>query len=59
LVLELKKTSNPAPRDCDRIRVHAFRAQLEYEFGALIERETRDGWVPSVRISDWIADAQD
>ena len=57
LVLELKKTSNPALRDCDRIRVHAFRAQLEYEFGVLIECETRDGWAPAVRISDWIADA--
>jgi hypothetical protein len=58
LVLELKKTSNPAPRDCDRIRVHAFRAQLEYEFGTLIECETRDEHVPAVRISKWIDDRQ-
>jgi hypothetical protein len=54
LVLELKKTSNPAPRDCDRIRVIAFREQLAYEFGALIECETRDGHAPAVRIAEWI-----
>ena len=30
LVLEVKKTSNPAPRDCDRARIHAFRAQYGY-----------------------------
>jgi hypothetical protein len=54
LVLELKKTSNPAPRDCDRIRVVAFRDQLEYEFGALIECETRDAYPPAVRVPEWI-----
>lgn len=37
LVLEMKKTTNPVPRDCDARRVDAFRAQLRYEYGALIE----------------------
>ena len=46
LVVELEKTSNPAPHDCDRIRVHAFLEQLEYEIGVLIECETRQGWPP-------------
>ena len=36
LVLELKKTTNPEGSDCDRMRVHAFRAQLGYRYGALI-----------------------
>lgn len=55
LVLEMKKTSNPAPRDCDRLRVEAFRAQLGYKFGALIECETRKNRNPAATIADWIS----
>jgi len=34
LVLDLNKPSNPVPRDCDRLRVIAFREQLE-SFGII------------------------
>lgn len=54
LVLEVKKTSNPCPRDCDRARIHAFRAHLGYEFAALIECETRTGREPSARVAEWL-----
>ncbi len=54
LVLEVKKTSNPAPRDCDRARIHAFRAQYGYEFAALIECETRAGHEPAAGVAEWL-----
>jgi len=54
LVLELKKTSNPAGWDCDRERVLAFRTHLNYEFGALIECETRRGEAAGVRVARWL-----
>ena len=54
LVLELKKTSNPDGAGCDRMRVRAFRAQLGYSFGALIECETRRGREPEIRFLEWI-----
>jgi len=54
LVLEVKKTSNPAPRDCDRARIHAFRAQYGYEFAALIECETRLGREPAAGVAEWL-----
>jgi hypothetical protein len=54
LVLELKKTTNPDPRDCDRQRVRAFRKQLGYLHGVLIECETRQGREPGIAISEWI-----
>lgn len=53
LVLELKKTTNPDPRDCDRARVRALREQLGYTFGALIECETRQGRRPGATVSEW------
>ena len=56
LVLELKKTSNPAGADCDRERVLAFREHLDYEFGALVECETRHGHSPGIRVSEWFGE---
>jgi hypothetical protein len=56
LVLELKKTTNPEPRDCDRERVRALREQLGYEFGALIECETRQGHQPGIATQEWLSD---
>jgi hypothetical protein len=56
LVLELKKTTNWDAPDCDRARVRAFRAQLGYSFGALIECETRQGEEPAVAITEWFGD---
>jgi len=54
LVLEVKKTSNPAPRHCDSARIHAFCAQFGYEFGGLIECETRRGRDAGVRVAEFI-----
>jgi hypothetical protein len=56
LVLELKKTSNPFSRDCDRARIHAFREHLHYEFGALIECEARAGRPPAARVVEWLGE---
>ena len=56
LVLEIKKTSNPAPRDCDRARIHAFRARFHYEFAALIECETRTGRDPAAGVVEWLGE---
>ena len=55
LVIELKKTTNPAPRGCDRRRVDAFRAQLRYTYGALIECETRRGRQPAAQLTVWVS----
>jgi len=54
LVLELKKSSNPQPRDCDRARIHAFRHHLAYEFGALVECETRAAREPAAVVAEWM-----
>jgi hypothetical protein len=54
LVIEMKKTSNPAGMNCDRLRVAAFREQLEYSFGALIECETALPNEPAIHIAKWI-----
>jgi hypothetical protein len=54
LVIEVKKTSNPLGFDCDRIRIRAFREQLGYYFGALIECETRPGREPHISLKEWL-----
>lgn len=54
LVLEVKKTSNPVPRERDLARILAFRACYGYEFAALIECETRGGRKPAADISRWL-----
>jgi hypothetical protein len=53
LVIEVKKTTNRDSRQCDRERVRAFRSQLGYRYGALIECETRQGHEPGIKISEW------
>src|SRR5579883_346496 len=53
LVLEVKQPTNPRSRACDHERILAFRAQLGYSFGALIECETRNGRPPGALISEW------
>ena len=55
LVIEMKKTSNPAGMDCDRLRLAAFREQLGYSFGALVECDTALLVEPVIRVSDWLA----
>jgi hypothetical protein len=54
LVLEVKKTSNPAPRNCDRARIQAFRTHYGYEFAALIECETRPRRQPAALVTHWL-----
>jgi hypothetical protein len=54
LVLELKKTSNQEGWNCDRERVHKFREHLDYEFGALIECETREWHDKSITIVEFV-----
>lgn len=41
---------------CDRMRVLAFREELDYEFGALIECETRRRRGVGVRVAEWFGD---
>jgi len=53
LVVEVKKTTNRSPRDCDTRRVQAYLEQLEYQFGATVELETRDNRTPSATITQW------
>lgn len=55
LVVEMKKTTNPQTQECDRMRIHAFREQLGYEFGALLTFETRPDREPEVLLEEWIS----
>jgi hypothetical protein len=54
LVVELKKTTNRESRECDHLRIHAFREQLGYEAAATIECETRPDREATLLISEWI-----
>ena len=54
LVLELKKTTNRSPWDCDRERIREFREQLNYGSAALIECETRRGHATAATIAAWL-----
>jgi hypothetical protein len=54
LVVEVKKTTNRNPRDCDHARIHAFREQLAYGSAALVECETRNGREPTAMIVEWL-----
>ncbi|MCZ2075579.1 MAG: hypothetical protein HUU41_02950 [Bryobacteraceae bacterium] len=54
LVMEFKKTSNPDGFDCDRQRIAAFKEQLGYRFGALVECETRRDREPDIRVIEWL-----
>jgi len=55
LVIEIKKTTNRDKGDCDRVRLHAFRGQLGYLYGALIHCETRERREPAMTIVEWLA----
>ena len=56
LVIELKKTDNPEGQGCDGERLRAFREELGYEFGALVECETRFLYDKAIRVVDWLHD---
>jgi hypothetical protein len=54
LILEFKKTTNPAGPGCDRLRVQAFRRPpLSYQCGGLILCETRSGYTPRAVLAEW------
>ena len=55
LVIEMKKTSNPAGMDGDHLRLAAFREQLGYSFGALVECDTEFHHEPAIGVSAWFA----
>ena len=54
LVIELKKTTNPIGTGCDQERLLAFRRTFKYQFGALVECETRAGSEPAMTLLEWI-----
>lgn len=37
LVVEIKKSTNPEPRECDVARLRRFRQQLHYQYGLFVE----------------------
>jgi hypothetical protein len=56
LVLEFKKTTNSEGFGCDRKRLFAFKSQLGYRYGALVECETRKGRNAAIQVIEWIHD---
>lgn len=52
-VAEVKKSTNRENRFCDEKRVIAFRNKFKYEFGAVIELETRANFAPGFKIKKW------
>jgi hypothetical protein len=53
LAIEVKKSTNREPRACDQARLAAFRNQLGYIYGALVELETRAHHSPRARVAEW------
>lgn len=37
LVIEMKKTTNPTPRECDLAKIRGMIEQLQYRFGLFLE----------------------
>lgn len=56
LVIEFKKTTNPEGVGCDRKRLSAFKSQLGYQFGALVQCETRKGRPATIEVIEWACD---
>jgi len=54
--IEPSHLAKPEPREYDGERVRALRAQLGYEFGALIECETRQRHQPAIAILEWLSE---
>lgn len=54
LVVELKKTTNREPRECDRAKVVAMKAQLRYSHGVVIEVPAGPGALERPSIEEWI-----
>ncbi len=56
LVMELKKTTNPDDGGCDRQRVQAMRVQLGYQYGVLVQLETRRHQQAEANCIEWFHD---
>jgi hypothetical protein len=54
LGLELKKIDDPRGPGCDRQRIRALKEQLQYEFGAFVECETRLERGTFIRVAEWV-----
>lgn len=39
LVIEMKKSTNNQPRDCDLAKIRAYRRELGYLYGVFVELE--------------------
>ena len=51
LIIEMKKSANRSGIERDRCRIQAFRAELRYQFGALVVCKTGDH--PSIAVEWW------
>jgi len=54
LGIEIKKTDDPRGFDCDRARLVALKARFHYNYGALIECETRRNRQHRIAVSEWV-----
>lgn len=52
LVIEIKKSTNSEPRECDIAKLRCFREQLHYRFGLFLEFQTRVQ-MPAVSRAEW------
>jgi hypothetical protein len=55
MAIEMKKEHNAIGQQCDRLRVRAFREQLHYRYGVLMECTTGEN-NPSIRIAEWLGE---
>ncbi len=55
LGIELKKAGDRRGPNCDRERIRALRARLDYCFGALLECETRAEHEPRIFVREWLS----
>jgi hypothetical protein len=55
MAMEIKKAKNRAGPECDRLRVRAFREQLQYRYGVLLQCTTGNRNA-DIRIFEWVGD---
>lgn len=53
LVVELKKSTNPESRDCDRAKLTAMKAQLHYAFAVFVEIPAGPGAHKRKPVQEW------
>lgn len=54
LGIEVKKTGDRRGHECDRERIRALKERFRYEYGALLECETRAGQVSRICVLEWL-----